>query len=58
MSDTAIITFEDILISEFMIVTFALHIIFEFYFMKVDYVLLINVTSMFLNLIDQICSAK
>ena len=58
MSDTAIIALENILISESMIVAFALHIISEFHLMKVDYVLLINAMSMFLNLVDQIYGAK
>ena len=55
MFSTTVITLKNILISEFMmIVAFALHIIPEFHFMKVDYVFLINATSMFLNLVDQI----
>ena len=60
MSSTAVITFKNILISEFMmiVVAFTLCIVSEFDFMKVDYVFLINVISMFFNLIDQICDAK
>ena len=58
MSGTTVITLKNILIPESMIIAFASHIIPEFYFMKVDYVLLINAASMFFNFIDQICDAR
>ena len=60
MFSITVITFKNILISEFMmiIIAFALYIIPEFNFIKIDYVLLINVLSMFFNLIDQICGVK
>ena len=54
MSSTAVIAFRNILISEFImiVVAFAPCIVPGFGFMKIDYVLLINVSSMFLNLIN------
>ena len=60
MFSITVITLKDILIPEFMtiVVAFILCIVLEFCFMKVDYVFLINATSMFLNLIDQICGAR
>ena len=60
MSNTTIIAFRDILISEFMmiVVAFILCIIPGFCLMKVDYFLLINAMSMFFNLINQICDAR
>ena len=60
MFNITVITFKNILIFEFMliVVIFALHIVFEFDFMKVNYVFLINVSSMFLNLVDQIYGAR
>ena len=60
MSSITVITFKNILISEFItiVVAFALCIVSEFCSMKIDYVLLINASSMFLNLIDQIYNAR
>ena len=60
MFSITVITLRDILISEFIIivVAFILCIVSGFCFMKIDYILLINVLSMFLNLIDQICDVR
>ena len=60
MFNITVITFKSILIFEFMIivVAFTLCIVSEFCFMKVNYVFLINVMSMFFNLINQICNAR
>ena len=60
MSSIAVIIFKGILIPEFItiVIAFALHIVFEFCFIKIDYILLINASNMFLNLIDQICGVK
>ena len=60
MFNTTVIAFKNILIFKFVtiVIAFALHIVSEFDFMKIDYVFLINVMSMFLNLIDQIHDVK
>ena len=60
VTSTTVITFRNILISEFMtiVVVFAPRIVLGFGLMKIDYVFLINALNMFLNLVDQIHGAR
>lgn len=58
MSSTAVVALGDILIPGSMAIVVAPRVVPGFRLMKIDYILLINATSMFLNLVDQICGAR